>query len=208
MFFGSSHKMKSVIAAEVASLLAWHVIATTDRIGAITFNDLQSVTLMPKRSKQQVIKVLNQIVKHNHALKSGEQPADYHYSLENMFSQINRVVGHNALVIMISDGYGWNNKCGEYIKSISQHNDLIFCHVTDPLEHNLAALPHMVVSDGDTQIEFADLTQDTQLKFKQDVELAIGNFQQLANKYRIPYLPFTTTEATDIQLRRALGAVK
>ena len=39
MFFGSQKKMKSVVAAEVAAITAWRVLAVGDRIGAILFND-------------------------------------------------------------------------------------------------------------------------------------------------------------------------
>ena len=39
MFFGSTHKMKSVVAAEIAALMAWRITYTGDRIGAIIFGE-------------------------------------------------------------------------------------------------------------------------------------------------------------------------
>jgi uncharacterized protein (DUF58 family) len=205
MFFGSTGKTKSVIAAEIAALSAWQVISSTDRIGAVIFNDEKSVTMQPKRSSQQAIKVFAEITKQNHQLKSGSVSVDANLSLEKMFEQTVRVVGHDALVIMISDGYGWNDKCTEYTKSISQHNDIIFCHVTDPLEHKLAEMSQMVVSDGNVQIELSSKEDALQQRFESDVQQVIASFVKVANKHRIPLLPFNTTEESDKQLRRALG---
>ena len=206
MFFGSQNKMKSVIAAEIAALIAWQVISSTDRVGGIVFNDEKAVTMMPQRSKNQVIKIFAEITAQNNHLKSGTTTQDFKISLENMFAQIQRVAGHDALVILIGDGYGWSDKCGEYVKKISQHNDLIFCHVTDPLEHKLAEMSQMVISDGDLQIEVTSKEQKLQNDFEQNVEQSIDSFNQIANRYRIPLLPFNTLEETDKQLRRALGA--
>lgn len=205
MFFGSTGKMKSVIAAEVAALMAWNVIKSTDRVGAVIFNDQQAMTLKPQRSSKQVIQIFAEIVRQNQFLKGGTQGQDHEVSLEKMFQQMLRVTTHDALVILISDGYGWNDKCAEYVKSISQHNDFMCCHVTDPLEHQLAEMSQMVVSDGDLQIEVSPQEKKLQQDFADNVQMSINSFTTLAKKYRIPLLPFNTTEATDSQLRRALG---
>lgn len=205
MFFGSTGKMKSVIAAEVAALMAWQVIKSTDRVGAVVFNDTQAVSLKPQRSSQQVIKIFAEIARQNHALKGGGESQDHSLSLDVMFQQVLRNITHDALVVLISDGYGWNDKCAEYVKSISQHNDFMCCHVTDPLEHQLASMSQMVVSDGDLQIEVSAQEKKVQQAFIEDVQTAINTFSTLAKKYRIPLLPFNTTEATERQLRRALG---
>jgi len=205
MFFGSKKKMKSVIAAEVATLIAWQVIDSTDRVGAIVFNDTEAVTLMPQRSQLQVIKIIAEITRQNQALKSGVTSKAHQISLENMFTQALRISGHDALVILIGDGYGWNNRCAEYVKKLTQHNDFICCHVTDPLEHKLAELSKMVVSDGKVQIEVSGQEKKLQQEFEQNVKTSIGAFTELANQYQIPLLPFNTVDEADKQLCRALG---
>lgn len=207
MFFGSTNKVKSVIAAEIAALSAWQVIASTDRVGAVIFNDEKLVTLPPKRSSQQVIKIFAEITRQNNDLTSGSVSTDACLSLENMFEQTLRILGHDALVLLISDGYGWNDKCSEYAKTISRHNDIIFCHVSDPLEHKLANMSQMVISDGDVQVEVSPEKASLQARFEHDVKQAIDDFLKIANKYRIPLLPFNTLEASDKQLRRALGVM-
>jgi uncharacterized protein (DUF58 family) len=55
MFFGSQKTMKSVVAAEVAALTAWRVLAAGDRIGAILFNDADIVETKPTRNQRRVV---------------------------------------------------------------------------------------------------------------------------------------------------------
>ncbi|QBY02915.1 DUF58 domain-containing protein [Thalassotalea sp. HSM 43] len=208
MFFGSKGKTKSVIAAEIAALMAWQVVASTDRIGAVVFNDNQVTHIAPKRSQNQVITVIGDICRYNHKLTSGASQPEHHVSLESMFAQVMRIIGHDALLIMISDGYGWSDKCGEYVKRISQHNDIMLCHVTDPLERQLIAMSQMVVSDGDMQIELTTKKEALQQRFSHDVENAIAKFLSVAHKYRMPMIAFDTLLPTDKQVRKAFGVVR
>ncbi|TRX54935.1 DUF58 domain-containing protein [Thalassomonas sp. M1454] len=205
MFFGSKGKMKSVIAAEIAALAAWKVLEGSDRVGGIIFNDDKSVTMPAKRSKHQVIQFLSEVTRQNQLLKSGDVGKEHHLSLEGMLEQLKRVIGHDALIMFITDGYGWNDKCNEYIKTITQHNEMIFCHVSDPLEHELATMQQMVISDGDMQIEVSSQKPELQKKFQQDVIDKLELFAKVAGKYRIPVLPFDTVTDTVKQMRKGLG---
>ncbi len=205
MFFGSTEKTKSVIAAELAALIAWRVIETTDRVGAIVFDDNNATSIAPQRSANHVLTLLNEIVRRNHKLKVGEKAECQTNSFAKALTQAQRLVKHDGLVILISDGYGYRDNSEEQIKALCQRNDLILCHVTDPLEHQLAGLDSMIVSDGQLQVAVSakDKLRDD---FNQDVVRAIEAFKKVAKKYRVPVLPFNTLESSDVQLRRALGA--
>lgn len=207
MFFGSQGKTKSVIAAEIAALAAWRILEATDRVGGIVFNSQNSHTILPKRSRHHVLQFLAEVSKQNQALSSGSSDNNASLSLENLFEQTLRIVGHDSLVIFISDGMGWNDKCAEFVKNITQHNDFICCHVTDPIERQLVGMKQMVISDGAMQIEVTSDKAQLQKEFQQDVEQAIDNFRVIARKYRIPLLPFNTLTPTETQLRKALGLV-
>jgi hypothetical protein len=205
MFFGSTGKMKSVIAAEISALIAWNVVSKTDRIGAIVFNDSKAVTIAAQRSQNQVIKILNEVVEQNQELKVGKVESPVSESIDMVFERLQRVIGHDALAILVSDGYGINARCGERIKNICRNNELIVCHVTDPLELQLSKLSQLVVSDGEMQLDVVASNELTRTKFKQDAQQDIDRFNQIAKKYRIPVLPFNTLDESDKQLRLALG---
>ncbi|MBU2911131.1 DUF58 domain-containing protein [Vibrio splendidus] len=206
MFFGSTGRMKSVVAAEIAALIAWKVIDSTDRVGAIVYNDSTALPISPQRSANHVLKILNEIASKNQQLKAGKAQDTQSNSFAKLFHQAQRLVKHDGLVILITDGYGYNERSEEQIKALCQHNDVVLCHVTDPLEHDLATLNKMVLSDGQLQLSVSG--QEAQLRdaFAKDVVQAIDDFTAVAKKYRIPVLPFNTVDPTDVQLRKALGA--
>lgn len=205
MFFGSQRKMKSVVAAEISALIAWKVISSTDRVGAIIFDDDSSVTFPPQRSTNHVLKILNQIVVKNNALNVGKSETSNQVSFSNFLEKAMRLVKHDGLVIVISDGYGFTSNNEDGIKKLCQHNDVIFCHVTDPLEYQLANLHEMVLSDGSKQVSVLTNENNLRQKFSEDVVKAIDTFSTLAKKYRIPLLNFNTIEDSAVQLRAALG---
>ena len=212
MFFGSTHKMKSVIAAEVAALMAWRVVETGDRVGAVIYNDEEIKVIPAKRGRQHVVNLLAQIIKKNHQLKvhqNAEQNInsnrDFSHSFNNMLYKLRMVAGHNALVILIGDGHGWNDQSTEAIKQIRQHSEIIACHVYDPIELALPQMSQMVVSDGSQQIQFSSQNKTTQKKYQQEITKQLKTYADTAKKYRIPLLSINTTSAVDQQVRKALG---
>ena len=205
MFFGSQRKMKSVIAAEIGALIAWNIIGATDRVGAIVFDDSSSVTVAPHRSANHVLKLLSQVVLKNHALGVESAALSQSSSFSGFFEQAQRLVKHDGLVIIITDGYGYSSHNDDAIKKLCQHNDVVFCHVTDPLEHQLANLGDVVFSDGAKQVSLSSDDEPFREKFSSDVTQAIEGFAKLARKFKIPMLHFNTIEETDVQLRAQLG---
>ena len=208
MFFGSTHKMKSVIAAELAALIAWKVVGSTDKVGAIVYNDFEATSFTPQRSANHVLKLLNQVVMMNHQLKVGGARSSETKMFAKLFHQINRVVKHDGLVIFLTDGYGYNTHSEEHIKTLCQHNDVVFCHISDPLEHRMAELGKAVFSDGLKQVALSGRDQQLRIEFAQDVTRAIEQFTDTARKYRIPVLNFNTKAPSDGQLRKALSAYR
>jgi uncharacterized protein (DUF58 family) len=54
--------MKSVVAARVAALAAWRVLASGDRIGALVFDDRQCHSIPDRRSRDSVMALLGRLV--------------------------------------------------------------------------------------------------------------------------------------------------
>jgi len=223
MFFGSLNKMKSVIAAELAALMAWRVIETGDRVGALIYNNEEIKVVPAKRGRAHVVNLLAEIIKKNHQL---HLTADTTQNIENqdienqdiennmnteckafnnMLEKLKHVAGHNALVILIGDGHSWNKQSTEHIKQIRQHSEVIACHVFDPLELNLPEMTKMVVSDGSMQIQFSSSDKVTQEKYQAEIEQQLKNYDDMAKKYRIPLLTIDTISPIDTQVRKAFG---
>lgn len=207
MFFGSTHKTKSVIAAELAALIAWQITGSGDRIGAFVYNDDVVKIIPAKRGKQHVFAVLTELVKLNHLLKVDGNPPPADQSLNKVFEKVAHISPHNSLFITIGDNHGWNDKTTKLIKRIRQHNEIISCHVCDPLERELIKMPQMVVSDGKQQIQFSSTNKSIQSKYRQSLIKQMTTFTNIAKRYRIPLLAIDTISPCDKQLRKLLGGV-
>jgi len=210
MFFGSKEKMKSVIAAEVAALMAWRVIETGDRVGALVYND-DSIKVIPaKRGHQHVVSILSEIIKKNHQLcvqtnQAASDNESFSQSFNKMLVKLRTICGHNALIILIGDGHGWNEQSSDNIKQLRQHNEIIACHVFDPLEMQLPEMSQMVVSDGNWQIQFSSQDRETQQKYQAEIARQLKAYTDTAKKYRIPMLSINTITPVEKQVRKALG---
>lgn len=206
MFFGSTHKMKSVIAAELAALIAWRITETGDRIGAVIYNDEEISVIPAKRGRQHVVRLLSEIIKKNHQLNVSSPHNNTHsQSYNKMLSKLKIVTGHNALVILIGDGHGWNDTSTGLIKQIRQHSEVIACQVYDPIELALPKMSQMVVSDGDKQIQFSSQNKTTQDKYQTEINKQLKTYSDAAKKYRIPLIAIDTLTDVDQQMRKALG---
>lgn len=205
MFFGSTNKMKSVVAAELAALIAWQIVGSGDRVGALIFSDDNIKIIQAKRGKQHVVSLLNEVVKQNHQLKSGHTDKNSSNSLNKMLSKLDRICQHNALCFYLGDGYGWNDKSTDFLKRIRQHNEMIICNIFDPLERELPQMSQMLVSDGRYQIQFSSHDKNTQKKYQHHVTKQLNSSQSRAKKLRIPLLSIDTITPIEQQLRKALG---
>jgi len=208
MFFGSSNKMKSVIAAELSALIAWQISDSGDRIGAVIYNDKQTKVIPAKRGKQHVVNLLSEVLKKNHELSidsSSNQQNDDSESYNKMLATVNKVSSHNGLIILIGDGHGFNDNSTDYIKQLRQHNEVIACHISDPLELKLPKMSQMIVSDGKQQIQFSSEKKQVQQKYEAVIARQLESYVKAAKKYRIPLIEIDTISPVEQQLRKALG---
>jgi uncharacterized protein (DUF58 family) len=208
MFFGSVKKMKSVVAAEVAAITAWRVLAVGDRIGAILFNDNDIVEAKPTRNERQVIGWLGELTAMNNHLCINTRQDSNPDALGQALSLLERSIGHDYLVILISDFYGWNDLMLKTLRRLSQHNDIICSLIYDPLERDISRADELVVSDGKFQLEVDPVKKELGGKFEASVRKSMSHFEDELKRHDIPVLPVDTVSSTADQLREKLGGKK
>jgi uncharacterized protein (DUF58 family) len=205
MFFGSQHKMKSVTAAEVAAITAWRVLAVGDRIGAILFNDSDIQEVKPTRNERKVMGWLGDLVAMNNALSVDAGIHSNPTNLADALRLLERSIGHDYLVVLVSDFYGWDAGTLKVIRSIKQHNDIICALVFDPLERDISLAHSLVVSDGQYQLEIDPDRAELGKKFVRSFETSIAQVQSELRRHDIPVLPIDTATPAVDQLREKLG---
>jgi uncharacterized protein (DUF58 family) len=205
MFFGSQRKMKSVVAAEVAAITAWRVLAVGDRIGAILFNDKKTMEVKPTRNERKVMGWLGDLAAMNNDLSVAPGHRSNPAGLASALRLLERSIGHDYLVVLISDFYGWDDDTLKTIRRISAHNDIICSLVFDPLERDISSANNLVVSDGSYQLEIDPQRQGLGEKFEASFESSVAHVQGELKRHHIPVLPVDTTTAVGDQLREQLG---
>lgn len=204
MFFGSQRAMKSAVAAEIAALAAWRILGVGDRVGALIFDDQHSYHFTPRRSRDAVINILKRLETSNAALTAGCQANAG--QLNTAFDTLLRHVAHDALVIYIGDGFGWDERSDEMLKHLSLHNDVIAVNVFDPAERELPVLKELVVSDGEMQIVVSGTRQELQARFEESYLNHVKHMREALQRFGLPLIEVDTVDDPLQQLLRALGA--
>jgi uncharacterized protein (DUF58 family) len=203
MFFGSRRAMKSAVAAEVAALAAWRVLASGDRLGALVFDDQDCYSIPARRSRDSVISLLARLAQANAALAAGRRssPAQLDRALDAMARQMS----HDALLVYIGDGFGWNEHTGEVLKRMTLHNDAIVVNIFDPAEIDLPPVDELVVSDGEFQIAVSGNRNGLVKRFRESFDEHQGEMLRMLKRYGVPIIPVDTVQDPLKQIIHALG---
>ncbi|MFT4768492.1 MAG: hypothetical protein ACI8RN_001629 [Glaciecola sp.] len=204
MFFGSQNAMKSVVAAEVAALAAWRVLSSGDRLGGLIFDDHDCYTIPPRRSRDSVVDMLSRLVKTNAALAAG-QPSKAQ-QLNVAMDNLARRLSHDALVIYIGDGFGWDDRSDELLKQMSMHNDVIVINIFDPAEIELPRLDELIVSDGEMQIAVSGNRARLDERFRASYNEHVEHMHKVLRRYGLPRIAVNAAEDPVNQLLKALGS--
>lgn len=208
MFFGSVRHMKSVVAAQAAALAAWRVLAQQDRVGAIVFNDERIDEIRPERRQATVMRVLRVLVDQNRSLAARPDGPTSPAKLNEALRRCRRLLPHDGLACIISDGAGHDMETDHILTEIARHNDVLFAFTFDPLEAELPAAGRLAFGDGRRQLDVdsddAKLRERFADAFAQ--ERAIGRRFLLARE--TPVLQLSAVEDAGPQIARQLGRAR
>jgi uncharacterized protein (DUF58 family) len=205
MFFGSRERMKSVTAAEAAAVSAWRVLGLGDRVGAMIFDDSEIVEIKPHRSRGQVMRILGEVVRKNHALRAGAPAVTNPGMLNEVLRRVSPLARHDCLVVLISDASGADEESRRLVTGINQHNDVILLFVFDPIEQALPAAGQLAMSDGSAQLEVDTATRRLREVFADHFREHLEGMRELSRRQAIPLLQIDTTDPVLDQVRDQLG---
>ena len=205
MFFGSKRNMKSVTAAEAAALSAWRVFSAGDRVGAIVFNDTDMKVIEPRRSRQQVMKILQAVVEKNHQLGLGKGIRSNPGMFNEMMERALRLAKHDFLVCSIGDGTGVNDETVRLATLLTAHNDMLAGFICDPIEADLPDAGRLVVAEEDLQLEVDTSDKKFRQKFSDEFNNRLNWIQEISRLRSVPVVPIHTGEGVAEQMRQALG---
>ena len=160
MRFGSQLLFKSVQAAHLAALVAWHAKGRGDRIGGLVFSNNQHIELKPRSRKTGVLHYLHALTQLNN--NSSNNSAPLNNNLDNVSdaqanktqkkpvtdfadhcARLRQLAKPGSLVYVITDGHSLLNNENKqqdalrHLMRIAQHCELVVCLINDPLELSL-----------------------------------------------------------------------
>ncbi|KPA21559.1 hypothetical protein shim_22660 [Shimia sp. SK013] len=204
MFYGSQHNMKSVTAAEAATLAAFRIRAQGDRVGGIVFSDEVVAELRPKASEKALNRFVSAIGDANCALRA-DRIVTQSMPLNQPLEAAARIATTGNLILIFSDFSEADEKTENLVRRMAAHNDVMLFPVTDPTESRLPDDLRIVVSDGQLQADLNLQEGDRAERIGSFTRGRVARSIGWAGKYRIPVLPLTTSRDTVPQLRELLG---
>lgn len=211
MFFGSQTCMKSVMACDIVSLLAWSGLQNGDRLGGIVFENTQHHEIRPKKSRATVLHFLNQCVTANQSLNTQSvdeaQPSDT-YSLADMLGEIKRLAKPGFQIFIVSDFSDFNESCLPLLRDINLHCECTALQITDPLEAALnsgsdeAFSQSQAIHTGSSSLVIHPQDKRWQSHYQDAFIQHQNNIEQALASFHIPLIQLSSNDEPAAVLQR------
>lgn len=205
MFFGSVRSFKSAVAAELGALAAWMVFNAGDRVGGLVFNDEHIDSVAPLRSRKRVEALCSRIVQQNAALSAGNPDHEADGQLDKVLQRCLALAGHDHLICIVSDFAGAGDRTLQLMRQLSAHNDVIALQVYDPLALNVPDSGHLMVTQGQLQVELAVEKRQVRQPLGDFLGGRLRDVASLLRRSQVPLLMIGTALPAVDQLRDELG---
>lgn len=202
MFFGSTERMKSVVAAELAALLAWQALRRGDRVGMMVFTDEQCFEVKPQRSHSHVIRLLNQLCRINHSLHAGQVAHPQQFN--RVLKKFQNLATHNKHLWIVSDFEGADDTTRIHLKELTNRNTLSLAMVYDNLETELPDGGSLSVTDGTYNVDINTSDDDLRERFREVFNQKLKWLRRTLKGQANMILPLHTHTQLETQLRAML----
>lgn len=206
MGFGSQHKTKSVVAGELAAILAHKIKKSGDRIGGMVYSGEDYDLVTPKRDTKNIIHFLQKIVLANEKIYN-QKSFDFELSLTEIMSRLHHIITHDYLVFIISDFHRYNDTVLQYINQLALHNDVVLIKVYDPMEEELPS-KKIVLSDKERQISVNVKNKSLQKDLQADFETNYKTFKSKLGALGTTIFKINTVDAVEDQLMELFNNYK
>ena len=204
MFFGSTYCCKSVLACQLASLVAWSALDGGDRVGGLVFNDLQHREIRPRRSRRTVLALLSEIASYNSALPT--EVAEHNNGFPDMLANLRRIARPGSSLFLVSDFRGAGTEhAREMLFLLSLHTELTAIKCSDPLESSLPRAGQYAVTDGASRSELHTADKRLRRRYQEKFQLREDELSRDLMRLGIPLLRAQTDQPPFTLLQNYYG---
>ncbi|MCG8379483.1 MAG: DUF58 domain-containing protein [Proteobacteria bacterium] len=193
MFFATRGRYKSVLAAQLSSILAWSVSAHSDRVGGLIFSDQVHHELKPQRGRRGVLRLIRSLVD-QHIVPPDqswqEDPAVFNRAL----LRLRRVARPGSRVFLLSDFRGMDPATALQLLQISRQCEVVMVFLYDPLERELPESGRYRMSDGSMERVIDTAEREFLQKYHARFADRLQQLKEISSRGRIRLLQVSTTD--------------
>jgi uncharacterized protein (DUF58 family) len=138
--FGTRHRFKREVAAEMGALLAFSAIKNNDRVGALVFTDDVEMYVPPRKGRAHVLRVIRDLLYF--------QPKGRGTNLARACEYLNRITRKRAVVFLLSDFL--DSGFDKPLRVAAKKHDFISVFIADPAEKEIPAIGLVELEDAET----------------------------------------------------------
>lgn len=204
MMFATRNRFKSVIATELASLIAWSAAKNNDRLGGLIFSADEHIEIKPRRGKTAALDFIGRCTKHR-AWTTWQTAGQTKRNTESAISRLRKVTHPGSLVFMISDFRDLDEKSFSHIANIARHNDIILIKINDPIEAELPASGDYKLTDGINELQIHTADKKTRNEYQQRFIDSDEQMKRFCRQHRIHLIQVSTADDPVARLNEGMG---
>ncbi|MFH1664629.1 MAG: DUF58 domain-containing protein [Candidatus Omnitrophota bacterium] len=138
--FGTAGRVKSDLAAELCSVIAFSATKNNDKVGMLTFSDRVEKYIPPRKGLRHVLRVIREAIYN--------RPEGTGTDINSILEHLNRAATRRTITFIVSDFYA-----PDFRKNLSitnRRHDVIAVTVTDPSELKLPEAGIIKLHDAET----------------------------------------------------------
>lgn len=138
MHFATRGVFKSVLAARLATLLAWAAVQRGDRLGGFVFSEAADRELRPRLGRRAVLGFIHELATAPGWTVAGDPaPAQSEAAAQGTLAGLRRVARPGSLIAIFSDFRDLDEGAMKHLAAMGRHNDVLAFFVHDRLERQL-----------------------------------------------------------------------
>lgn len=209
MFFGSQTCMKSVLAADAASLIAWTALAHNDRVGGVIFG-AECHEVRPQRNRRAILRLFSLLKDANNLLQpSSKAISDMQSEPLNLALRHSReVVRPGSILYLLCDHAAIEQLNQSLLINLAVHNDLVLMPVYDTLDRQLPAQHSLEFMQAEERLTLNSADASLRAAYTDQFVAQQQAWQRLSRRFSCSLFSLHTGSSAVEQLREMLNGHK
>ncbi len=185
--FGTRNRMKSDMAAEFCSVLAFSAIQNNDKVGMITFSDRVEKFIPPRKGVRHVLRVVREGL-HN-------KPVGMKTDINQILEYLNKVKTRSTVTFIVSDFFAPDFK--QKLSITNKRHDVIAVTINDPAERDLPDTGIVKMHDAETNKPYLIDTSNKKVrqKYRDNAKRLIAEREHILKTANVDCINIFTDES-------------